>query len=67
MSGPRREGGNAVPVYIDNSEGLFPMRAPWYRDIQSAEIRELTTPEGVEVRVIAGRNRGVEGARCSAR
>ncbi len=38
------------------------MRAPWYRDIQSAEIPELTTPEGVEVRVIAGRSHGVEGA-----
>jgi redox-sensitive bicupin YhaK (pirin superfamily) len=56
-----------VPVYIDNSEGLFPMRAPWYRDIQSAEVPELTTPEGVEVGLIAGRSRGVEGARCSAR
>ena len=31
------------------------MRAPWYRDIQSAEIPEFTTPEGVKVRVIAGR------------
>src|SRR6187399_2046924 len=38
------------------------MRAPWYRDIQSAEIPELTTPEGVKVRVIAGASHGVEGA-----
>src|SRR5665811_1830726 len=30
------------------------MRAPWYRDIQSAEIPEFTTPEGVTARVIAG-------------
>ena len=30
------------------------MRAPWYRDIQSAEIPEFTTAEGVTVRVIAG-------------
>jgi len=38
------------------------MRAPWYRDIQSPEIPEFTTPEGVNVRVIAGASHGVEGA-----
>lgn len=38
------------------------MRAPWYRDIQSAEIPEFTTPEGVTVRVIAGTSHGVAGA-----
>jgi redox-sensitive bicupin YhaK (pirin superfamily) len=38
------------------------MRAPWYRDIQSDDIPELTTNEGVKVRVIAGRSHGVEGA-----
>ena len=38
------------------------MRAPWYRDIQSAEIPEFTTPEGVTVRAIAGRSHGVGGA-----
>ncbi len=38
------------------------MRAPWYRDIQSTEIPEFTTPEGVTARVIAGRSHGVEGA-----
>ena len=38
------------------------MRAPWYRDIQSAEIPEFTTPEGVTVRVIAGASHGVAGA-----
>ena len=38
------------------------MRAPWYRDIQSAEIPEFTTLEGVKVRVIAGRSHGVDGA-----
>ena len=38
------------------------MRAPWYRDIQSNEIPEVTTPDGVKVRVIAGRSHGVEGA-----
>jgi redox-sensitive bicupin YhaK (pirin superfamily) len=38
------------------------MRAPWYRDIQSAEIPEFTTPEGVTARVIAGESHGVAGA-----
>jgi quercetin 2,3-dioxygenase len=38
------------------------MRAPWYRDIQSAEIPEFTTPDGVTARVIAGRSHGVSGA-----
>jgi len=38
------------------------MRAPWYRDIGSDEIPELTTPEGAKVRVIAGASHGVTGA-----
>jgi quercetin 2,3-dioxygenase len=38
------------------------MRAPWYRDIQSAEIPEFATDEGVTARVIAGRSHGVAGA-----
>jgi quercetin 2,3-dioxygenase len=38
------------------------MRAPWYRDIQSAEIPEFTTAGGVKVRAIAGRSHGVDGA-----
>ena len=38
------------------------MRAPWYRDIQSAEIPEVTTAEGVKVRVVAGRSHGIDGA-----
>jgi quercetin 2,3-dioxygenase len=38
------------------------MRAPWYRDIPSAEIPEFMTPEGVTVRVIAGRSHGIDGA-----
>jgi hypothetical protein len=38
------------------------MRAPWYRDIQSAEIPEFTTAEGVTVRAIAGRSHGIDGA-----
>ena len=36
--------------------------APWYRDIQSDEIPELTTPDGVTVRVIAGESHGIAGA-----
>ncbi len=35
---------------------------PWYRDIQSAEIPEVTTAEGVLVRVIAGQSHATEGA-----
>jgi hypothetical protein len=38
------------------------MRAPWYRDIQSAEIPEFTTADGVKVRVIAGHSHGIDGA-----
>jgi len=38
------------------------MCTPWYRDIQSADIPELTTPEGVFVRVIAGTTHSVKGA-----
>lgn len=38
------------------------MRAPWYRDIQSADIPEFVTPEGVTARVIAGASHGVAGA-----
>ena len=38
------------------------MTAPWYRDIQSGDIPEFTTTEGVKVRVIAGESHGVAGA-----
>jgi len=38
------------------------MQAPWYRDIQSTEVPEFTTPEGAKVRVIAGASHGVPGA-----
>ncbi|MEJ6003917.1 pirin family protein [Paucibacter sp. AS339] len=37
------------------------MRAPWYRDIPSAQIPELEV-DGVKVRVIAGESHGVAGA-----
>lgn len=36
--------------------------APWYRDVQSAEIPQFVTPDGVTVRVIAGASHGVYGA-----
>jgi redox-sensitive bicupin YhaK (pirin superfamily) len=45
-----------------NLPGRDKMCTPWYRDIQSAEIPEFTTPEGVTVRVIAGHSHGVQGA-----
>lgn len=35
---------------------------PWYRDIQSEDIPEVTTPNKVLVRVIAGHAHGVDGA-----
>ncbi|MFO1304057.1 MAG: pirin family protein [Burkholderiales bacterium] len=38
------------------------MKAPWYRDIATDEIPEVTTDDGVKVRVIAGASHGVEGA-----
>jgi redox-sensitive bicupin YhaK (pirin superfamily) len=38
------------------------LREPWYRDFQSAEIPQFTTPEGVTARVIAGQSHGVAGA-----
>jgi redox-sensitive bicupin YhaK (pirin superfamily) len=38
------------------------MRAPWYRDIASADIPEFRTAEGASVRVIAGASHGVQGA-----
>lgn len=38
------------------------MREPWYRDIQSAEIPEVRTPEGVTARVIAGESHGTRGS-----
>jgi len=45
-----------------NLPGKDKMCAPWYRDIQSAEIPEFTTPQGVQVRVIAGSSHDVTGA-----
>jgi redox-sensitive bicupin YhaK (pirin superfamily) len=45
-----------------NLPGRDKMREPWYRDIQSEEIPEVRTPEGVTVRVIAGESHGVKGS-----
>jgi redox-sensitive bicupin YhaK (pirin superfamily) len=45
-----------------NLAGKDKMSAPWYRDIQSEEVPELTTPDGVIARVIAGETHGVAGA-----
>ena len=45
-----------------NLPGRDKMGPPGYRDIQSAEIPEFTTPEGVTVRVISGASHGVRGA-----
>ena len=38
------------------------MCTPGYRDIQSEEVPEVLTPEGVRVRVIAGQSHGTAGA-----
>ncbi len=38
------------------------MAAPWYRDFQSPDIPEFTTPEGVTVRIIAGESQARRGA-----
>jgi redox-sensitive bicupin YhaK (pirin superfamily) len=38
------------------------MRTPWYRDFTAAQLPSLTTPDGVDVTVIAGQSHGVAGA-----
>ena len=38
------------------------MCQPGYRDIQRAEIPEITTPEGITARIISGESHGVSGA-----
>ena len=38
------------------------MGAPWYRDIQAADLPKLITDEGVSVTVIAGESHGTAGA-----
>jgi redox-sensitive bicupin YhaK (pirin superfamily) len=44
-----------------NLPGKDKLCAPWYRDIQSEEIPEIVTPEGVTVRVISGESQGTDG------
>lgn len=44
-----------------NLPGKDKLCAPWYRDIQSADIPEFQTAEGVTVRVIAGESVGPQG------
>ena len=38
------------------------MTQPWYRDIKAGELPKFSTPEGVDVTVIAGDSHGVAGA-----
>ena len=45
-----------------NLRGADKMCPPWYRDIQSDTIPEVTTAQGVQVRVIAGQSHGTAGA-----
>ncbi len=45
-----------------NLPGKDKLCEPWYRDIQSPEVPELTTAAGVKVRVIAGESHGTAGA-----
>ena len=45
-----------------NLPGRDKLCEPWYRDIQSQDIPEVSTAQGVKVRVIAGRSHGVDGA-----
>ena len=45
-----------------NLPGKDKLCEPWYRDIQSPEVPELTTAGGVKVRVIAGESHGTAGA-----
>jgi redox-sensitive bicupin YhaK (pirin superfamily) len=45
-----------------NLPGKNKLCEPWYKDFQSNEIPEVTTHEGVRVRVIAGESNGTAGA-----
>ena len=45
-----------------NLPGTQKMCPPWYKDIQSEAIPEVRTPEGLNIRVIAGQAEGVQGA-----
>ncbi len=60
---PEQEGGvmEGFQLWL-NLPGKDKMCAPGYRDIQDTEVPRLATPAGVQVRVIAGRSHGVDGA-----
>lgn len=45
-----------------NLRGADKMCPPWYRDIPRGEIPQVTTPDGITVRVIAGDCLGTPGA-----
>lgn len=45
-----------------NLPAIDKMCAPWYRDFSADELPVFTSEEGVQVRVIAGRSHGVQGA-----
>jgi redox-sensitive bicupin YhaK (pirin superfamily) len=38
------------------------LRDPWYRDFNGADVPVFTTEQGAQVKVIAGRSHGVDGA-----
>jgi quercetin 2,3-dioxygenase len=60
---PEQEGGRMEGFQLWlNLPAKDKMCEPWYRDIQSAEIPEFTTAEGVVGRVIAGHGQNVAGA-----
>ena len=60
---PEQEGGRMEGFQLWlNLSAKDKLIAPWYRDIQSREIPEFTTPEAVTARVIAGASHGVAGA-----
>jgi redox-sensitive bicupin YhaK (pirin superfamily) len=60
---PEQEGGRMEGFQLWLNLGAKDkMGAPWYRDIQSEEIPEFRTPDGVTVRAIAGTSHGVAGA-----
>jgi redox-sensitive bicupin YhaK (pirin superfamily) len=60
---PEQEGGvmEGFQLWL-NLRSTDKMCPPGYRDIQSAEIPEVTTAQGVLVRVIAGHSHGTTGA-----
>ena len=60
---PEQEGGvmEGFQLWL-NLPGRNKLCTPWYRDIQSDDIPEHTTAQGVLVRIISGHSHGVGGA-----